>query len=369
MKLEQITEKEFKPSCTKRILNAISKGIIYATAPLLIATSGISCDSEENNEPPHSGCISNNECESNQVCYYGECVEPLQKPEEETIEFCCGRIVYTDDHSSDLLSFDLKTKKITTLFPGHWNELYKSLDNSTIVLDNSLSTCSENKLHSYYSLLDADGTNLREVSFIPSCVEEGHSFSVPVPKILTNNSSLIAIFRGHFGNNKRIFRIDQDQTITQLTFSEEGVDEVYQLAVSPENKIYFQGSHYKHADSLFVMNSDGSDQTLVTELDFNFQEMHWVPNRDQLLVRNENKIYLLNPSDGFMEQLDIYSGHSGSDQTLLVSPDGDKIIYKSNTGLKMYDLNLDEKIEIRQYNFPECEKSDCLEINTGVWLP
>ncbi|MBT4805181.1 hypothetical protein HON71_03340 [Candidatus Woesearchaeota archaeon] len=81
MKLEQITENEFKPSRFKNFLTTISKGILYATIPLAFATSSaglLSCDNGDNSL---QDCVYNSECKGARICVNNECVNPPEEPE------------------------------------------------------------------------------------------------------------------------------------------------------------------------------------------------------------------------------------------------------------------------------------------------
>jgi len=386
MKLETITEKEFKLSRTKRILNSISKGIIYATAPLLIATGGLSCDHGDNNEP----CVTNYDCKSGRICVNSECVYPPEEPEivnEDNDDDGFKAIIHGGTDCDDF--DDLINPEQTDWCDGVDNNcndlideigcgnIYLIRDNEVFYID--LSTLEETEipyfsgLDFYFSSLPKISPDNSKLSFVenPGTMERTIYYlelaTSNVNKItedsgigaiswLSNNK--IVYFARMNGPKDVIYSVDIDgsnkQTLYTKPLGESAAGLHLSFDTSPEGKIAFSISPNgtNALREIYLMNGDGDNLIRLT----NKGGCNWNP-----VFGGADKVYYVcSTEDCFPDQKNICSiSLDGSNQKselekyrgLIFSPDNSKALMDGDYGVqdKVWDLNSSELFQVDLY--------------------
>ncbi|NUM46476.1 MAG: PD40 domain-containing protein, partial [Anaerolineales bacterium] len=198
-----------------------------------------------------------------------------------------------------------------------------------------------------------------------------------------SNSAMIRLadFLGYFGDsivspdgakiifvsddegNDEIYRIDIDGS-NQINLTENSDRDGYPVWL-PDSRISFLSDRDTGSDlDLFIMNSDGSEQTKLNVDGFSFT---WSPDGTKIAYRSSGSPgYLLNvmnaDTSGQM-QLTVDDPYEGPEE-LLWSPDSTRLLFSSNRDGKddLYIINADGSGEVRLTNNSSTE-------NSFAWSP
>ncbi len=195
-------------------------------------------------------------------------------------------------------------------------------------------------------------TNLGIALYLKSYIKENvkalnwRSFDSNIGTIDSNGK-----FEGISEGFVQVYASDPDDTIN-YTFNVELKSCLYKkgeiikrpnVKKNPINKIAFISNRENHFNNLYIMNSDGSEQTNLTNDSFDNSHLSWSPDNSKILYFGEG-LFIINP-DG-TNKINLTKELNKSISYGLWSPDGTKILFigeaqNPSIEYKLYTIKLD----------------------------